>query len=270
MYSFMYHKPLELAQARACFDAAEDAAYLSGGHTLIPAMKSRLSAPSDLIDLGKIPVLHGISIVGPHLMIGAAETHAKVAASDVAARVIAALPLLAGSIGDVQVRYRGTLGGSVANNDPAADYPSAVLALDAIIETSDQKITADDYFDGLYTTTLEPGEILTQISFRIPIASGYAKMRNPASRYALAATFVARYEDGVRVAITGAGGDGVFRWTAAEKALSTTFDPSALNDLALDSDAMFSDMHASKDFRSHLAKICTQRAVANMGKLTLG
>lgn len=212
MYDFTYHAPDTLAEARAAFDAADDAAYLSGGHTLLPAMKSRLAEPSDLISLANLAELRGIERDGDRLIIGAAETHATVAASPLVRDTIPALASLVGSIGDVQVRHRGTIGGSVANNDPAADYPSAVLALDAEIITSERTIAAGDFFVGMYATDLEPGEILTRVSFRLPESAGYAKMRNPASRYALAATFVARLPDGIRAAITGAGNDGVFRW----------------------------------------------------------
>ncbi|MFY0691903.1 MAG: xanthine dehydrogenase family protein subunit M [Paracoccaceae bacterium] len=269
MYDFTYHRPASLAEARAAFDALDDAAYLSGGHTLLPAMKSRLADPSDLISLAGLSELKGIAREGDRLVIGAAETHADVAASPLVRETIPALAGLAGSIGDVQVRHRGTMGGSVANNDPAADYPSAVLALDAEIVTTDRTIAADAFFEGMYTTALEPGEILTSIAFRIPQSAGYAKMRNPASRYAMAATFVARHADGVRAAITGAGNDGVFRWSAAEDALNAAFEADALSGLTLDPADMNTDMHASASYRAHLCLLCTQRAVAGQGALTL-
>lgn len=270
MYPFSYHSPATLEKAQETFAAAEEAAYVSGGHTLLPSMKNRLFAPSDLVCLASLPELKGITRDGDWLAIGAAETHAEVAASDVVREAIPALAALAGSIGDAQVRHRGTLGGSVANNDPSADYPAAVLALDALVATTGREIAAGDYFRGLYTTALEPGEILTRIAFRVPQSAGYAKMRNPASRYALAAAFVARLDDSsVRVAITGAGGDGVFRWTEAEAALSERFETSALDGLALNSAEMSGDIHASQEFRAHLAAVATRRAVLNQGQLTL-
>lgn len=269
MYAFTYHKPASLDEARAQFGAAEDASYVSGGHTLIPTLKNRLANPSDLIDLSQVAELKGIALIEERLEIGAAEIHADVAASDIVREAIPALAGLAGSIGDTQVRHRGTMGGSVANNDPAADYPSAVLALDARITTTDRALPADEFFDGLYATVLEPGEILTRISFRVPQSAGYAKMRNPASRYALAAAFIARYPNEVRVAITGAGDDGVFRWAEAEAALQDRFQPEALDGLTLDPAAMLGDIHADAEFRAHLARICTVRAVGNQGRLTL-
>lgn len=232
-------------------------------------MKTRLAAPSDLVVIGTLPELRGIRRDGDRLEIGAAMTHAEVAADPLVRETIPALAALAGSIGDVQVRHRGTMGGSVANNDPAADYPAAVLALDAILVTSDREIAAGDWFQGLYATALEPGEVLTAIRFRIPAQAGYAKMRNPASRYALAAAFVARHASGDRIAITGAGADGVFRWTEAEAALARDFSSAALNGLALDPALMSGDIHAAPDFRAHLAAVCTRRATDHPGRLTL-
>jgi len=269
MYDFRFSRPSTLREATGIFDQAEDAAYVSGGHTLLPTMKNRLAAPSDLIALSDLSELHGITRDGDRLIIGAAETHATIAASPVVHKAIPALAELAGSIGDMQVRNRGTIGGSVANNDPAADYPSAVLALGATIATSMRAIPADDYFQGMFTTALEPGEIITHIAFPVPAGASYAKMRNSASRYALAASFVAQTAGGIRVAITGAGADGVFRWTEAEVALGASFDAEALSGLALEAEEMVGDMHASQPFRAHLAAVCTRRAVANPGKLTL-
>lgn len=269
MYAFTYHRPKTLAEAAEQFGAGEDAAYVSGGHTLIPAMKSRLSAPSDLVDLSRLADLKGIQRDGEQLVIGAGETHAAVAANAEVIDAIPALAALAGSIGDVQVRYRGTMGGSVANNDPAADYPAAVLALGATVRTTQREIAAEDFFDGLYTTVLEPGEIITSIAFPVPTEASYAKMRNPASRYALCAVFVARFDDAVRVAITGAGNDGVFRWTEAEEALSSDYSPKALEPLQLDPAELLGDIHAEPAFRARLAHVCTRRAVAAPGKLTL-
>ncbi|MCC1494548.1 xanthine dehydrogenase family protein subunit M [Cognatishimia sp. F0-27] len=269
MYGFSFHRPKSLAEAADVFARADDPTYVSGGHSLLPTMKSRLAAPSDLIALTHLPELQGITRDGDRVIIGAAQTHASVASAALVQDALPALAQLAGSIGDMQVRHRGTIGGSLANNDPAADYPSAVLALGATIVTSTREIHADDYFDGMFATALELGEIITAIAFPIPKSAGYAKMRNPASRYALAASFVAKTEDAVRVAITGAGSDGVFRWSAAEKALGASFDSAALAGLALSADDMLGDMHADASYRAHLAAICTQRAVDNQGRLTL-
>ena len=266
MHAATYHRPTTLSQAQALHLASADAAYLSGGHTLLPTMKLRLAAPDDLIDLRAIPDLHGIRQQGAHLIIGAATCHADVAASDIVRDAIPALAGLAGSIGDRQVRHVGTIGGSVANNDPAADYPAAVLGLGAEIRTDRRTIAADDYFAGLYTTTLEPGEIIQEIAFPTDRQAGYAKLRNPASRYALAAAMVSQGRDGgVRVAITGAGADGVFRWAQAEAALSTCFDVHSLSDLRPDPETLMSDMHASAAYRADLVAAMTRRAVAALG-----
>lgn len=269
MYPFSYHRARTLDEARAAFEAADDAAFLAGGHSLLPTMKNRLAAPDHLVHLTAIPELRGIARAGDRLVIGAAETHADVAASPVAREAIPALAQMAGSIGDPQVRHHGTMGGSVANDDPAADYPAAVLALGATIETTEREIPAEDFFAGMFTTALNEGEIIIRIAFPIPDSAGYAKMRNPASRYALAASFVARGPDGVRVAITGAGNDGVFRWSEAEAALAGQFDAAALQGLAIDPGEMMSDMHASAGFRAHLCAVCTAEAVSNPGRLTL-
>ncbi|MHA6323993.1 FAD binding domain-containing protein [Roseivivax sp. CAU 1753] len=269
MYAFTYHRATTLDDARAAFDGAEDATYLAGGHSLLPTMKNRLAAPDRLVHLSGIPDLRGIQRDGDRLIIGAAETHADVAASALVQETIPALARMAGSIGDPQVRHRGTLGGSVANNDPAADYPSAVLALRATVHTTARQIAADDFFQGMFTTALDAGEIITRIAFRVPDSAGYAKMRNPASRYALAASLVARYPDGVRVAITGAGNDGVFRWSEAEAALDGCFEEAALRALRIGTGTMMSDMHASAAFRAHLCAVTTARAVSHQGGLTL-
>jgi carbon-monoxide dehydrogenase medium subunit len=266
MYETKYHKPRTLAEAAAMFSSTDEPAYLSGGHTLIPAMKGRLAAPANLIDVRKIPELSGVTVEGGRLFIGAATTHATVSASNEIAAAIPALGGLAGSIADVQVRHVGTIGGSVANNDPAADYPSAVLALDALVHTDRRVIPGDEYFAGLYSTALEEGEILVRLEFKIPDIAGYAKFRNPASRYALAAAFVAKYRDGaVRVAITGAGNSGVFRWSEAEHALAARLDPQALFGLQLDPADMMGDMHASEAYRAHLVAVMTRRAVECLG-----
>jgi carbon-monoxide dehydrogenase medium subunit len=266
MYETTYHQPKTIAAAVKLFSEVDEPAYLSGGHTLIPAMKGRLAAPANLIDVRRIPELSGIAVNSDRIVIGAATTHATVAASPEIKALIPSLCGLAGSIGDVQVRHVGTMGGSVANNDPAADYPSAVLALDATIHTDRRSIAAADYFAGLYSTSLEPGELLVRIEFKVPRIAGYAKFRNPASRYALAAAFVAHHRDGnIHAAITGAGNGGVFRWTEAEEALQARLAPDAIKDLVPDADGMMGDMHASSDYRAHLVAVMTRRAVENLG-----
>lgn len=267
MYATTYHKPKTLAEAAELFEGSEDASFLSGGHTLIPTLKSRLAAPQHLIDVRAIPELgSGIEVTADKVIVGAATRHHLVASSREIKAAIPALAGLAGSIGDVQVRHMGTIGGSTANNDPAADYPSAVLSLDAIIHTDRREIPAEDYFQGLYTTALEPGEILVRVEFRIPEIAGYAKFRNPASRYAMAASFVSKHRDGhIRVAITGAGNEGVFRWAQAEERLTENLTPEALEGLAIDPSLMMGDMHAPADYRAHLVAVMTRRAVQNLG-----
>ena len=208
MYDFTYQRPHTVTEAANALKNAEDAKFLSGGQTLLPTMKQRLAMPSDLIDLTAIPELKGISVKDGKLLIGAAETHAGVAASAEIAKALPAIAALAGQIGDPHVRHRGTLGGSVANNDPNADYPAAVLALGATIHTSKRKISADDFFVGMFETALEPDEIITAIEFPLPRQAGYAKFAHPASRYALGGVFVARFDSGVRMAVTGAGPGG--------------------------------------------------------------
>ncbi|PDT46559.1 carbon monoxide dehydrogenase [Sinorhizobium fredii] len=266
MYATTYHKPRTLVEAVALYESSDEPTYLSGGHTLIPTLKNRLAAPQHLIDLRAIPELSGIAVTSDTVVIGAATKHAAVAASKEVKAAIPALAGLAGSIGDVQVRHMGTIGGSTANNDPAADYPSAVLSLDAILHTDRREIPADEYFQGLYTTALEPGEILVRLEFRIPDIAGYAKFRNPASRYAMAAAFVSKHRDGhVRVAITGAGNEGVFRWTEAEERLTESLTAEALDGLAIDPSRMMGDMHAPADYRAHLVTVMARRAVQNLG-----
>ncbi len=266
MYEITYHKPKTIAEAVALYESSDEPSYVSGGHTLIPALKNRLAAPQHLIDLRGIPELSGIEVTSEEVIIGSATRHAVVAKSSEVKAAIPALSGLAASIGDVQVRHMGTIGGSTANNDPAADYPSAVLSLNAVIHTDRRKISADDYFQALYTTALEPGEILIRVEFKIPTIAGYAKFRNPASRYALAAAFVSKHRDGhVRVAITGAGNEGVFRWPEAEERLTESWTAGALDGLTIDPSRLMSDMHAPADYRAHLVAVMTRRAVQNPG-----
>lgn len=260
MYAFDYVRPGSVADAKAAL-AAEEAQPVSGGQTLIPTLKSRLAAPSVLVDLTAIADLVGIQAGDDAVTIGGATTHAAVANSaDVAAK-IPALAHLAAHIGDPQVRNRGTIGGSVANNDPAACYPAAVLGLGATVMTSGGDIAADDWFQGMFATALGEGEIVTGVRFPVPQAAAYEKFVQPASRFALTAAFVARFTDGVRVAITGASQEGAFRWAEAEAALSANFAPEALDKLTLGADGMIGDIHGSPEYRAHLAKVMTQRAV---------
>jgi carbon-monoxide dehydrogenase medium subunit len=270
MYQTTYHRPRSLSEAASLFSKTGDAAYLSGGHTLLPTMKMRLAAPANLIDLRRIPELKGIQASADVVTIGAATTHAEVGASADVKRAIATLAALAGSIGDPAVRHAGTIGGSIANNDPAADYPAAVLALAGTVHTNKRQIATDDYFTGLFSTALEEGEIVTKVAFKVPASSGYAKFRNPASRYPMAAAFVAKHKDGsVRVAVTGAGNDGVFRWTAAEKALAGNFSVDALKGLSVDQSGMMGDIHGSAEYRGHLVGVMARRAIQNLGGLTM-
>lgn len=265
MRDFAYHRATSLDDATQAFAASGDAAYIAGGHTLLPAMKSRLRMPDTLVDLGGIAGLSGVTRDGSggddRLWIGALTTHATVADDATVAAAIPGLAALARLIGDPQVRARGTIGGVVANNDPAADYPAALLALDALIETSSGSHHADDFFQGMFTTALGDGEIVTRIGFRVPQASAYAKLRNPASRYAIVGVYVARYADGVRVGVTGAG-PGAFRWTEAEAALSANFTAEAIKGLALDAGDLNTDIHASAEYRAHLAAVKLAQAVA--------
>lgn len=261
MYAFDFHRPTSLRQAAALLAKAEDAKILAGGHTLLPTMKQRLASPASLVDLAKCDELKGIERKGRSVVIGAMTTHAEVAASDVVREAIPGLAELAELIGDPAVRHRGTIGGSLANNDPAADYPAAALALGATIVTNRRKIEADDYFKGMFETALEEGEIITRVSFPVPAKAAYSKFRNPASRYALAGVFVAKRGSEVRVAVTGAGSDGVFRWGAAEEALKTRFTAKSLDGLSADAGKMNSDIHAGADYRAHLVGVMARRAV---------
>lgn len=257
MYNFEFVKPSSVADAVAAL-GAEDAQALGGGQTLIPTMKQRLASPSKLVSLGGIADMQGVSVSGGSVTIGGATTHADVEAAD----AFAGLTGLAGGIGDPAVRNRGTIGGSLANNDPAACYPSIALATGATITTNKREIAADDYFQGMFTTALEEGEIITSVSMPIPEASNYQKFEQPASRFALVGVFVAKYADGVRVAVTGASENGVFRWTEAEAALSANFSADALADLSVDAADMIADLHGSKAYRANLVKVLTGRAVA--------
>lgn len=258
MYAFAYERPTAMADALAKIAAGGQA--LAGGQTLIASLKQRLAQPESLIDLAGVAELSGIRKEGDTLVIGAMTRHETVADSAEVQATIPALAALAGGIGDRQVRAMGTMGGSVANNDPAACYPSAVLALGATVQTNQRKITADDYFQGMYTTALEPGELITAIHFPVPQKAAYAKFRQPASRFALVGVFVAQTAAGVRVAITGAG-NGVFRHAGLEAALSKSFTPEAVEGVVIDPNELNGDLHASAAFRAQLIKVQTQKAV---------
>jgi carbon-monoxide dehydrogenase medium subunit len=260
MHDFAFERPETLAGAAAAFAASGDGAFLAGGHTLLPAMKARLRAPETLIDLSRIPGLSGIAQEGDRVWIGAMTTHAAIAEDAGLAAAIPGLSRMALLVGDPQVRNKGTIGGVIANNDPAADYPAACLALDAVIETDRGSHDAADYFQGMFATALSDGEIITRIGFRVPLASAYAKFRHPASRYAVAAVYVARLADGIRVAVTGAG-PGVFRWTEAEDALASRFDVAVVAGLVLDDSDLSTDIHASAEYRAHLAGVMLAQAV---------
>jgi len=266
MYETRYHRPATLAEAEALFAEGDDPRYLAGGQTLIATMKQRLAAPSDVIDIAHIAELSGIAAESDTVRIGGATTHVAVATSDAIARAIPALAALAGSIGDPAVRQRGTIGGSLANNDPAADYPAATLGLAATIHTTRRAIAADAFFTGLFATALDDGEIVTRVDFPVPAKAAYEKFLNPASRYAMAGAFVAVMKDGsIRVAVTGAGSDGVFRAEAIEQALAKSWDPAAVEAVAIDPADMLSDIHGSAEYRAHLVKVMARRAVAGAG-----
>jgi aerobic carbon-monoxide dehydrogenase medium subunit len=264
MYAFEYNRPTTLSSAVAAL-AKSDAKALAGGMTLLPTMKQRLASPSAIIDLRDVSELAGLAREGEALVIGAMTRHREVAHSAVVQAAIPALAKLAGGIGDPHVRNRGTIGGSLANNDPSADYPAAALALAATIVTSKRRIAADDFFTGLFETALEPGEIINKVSFPVPQKASYMKFANPASRYAIVGVFVAKTAGGVRVAVTGAGANGVFRVSALEAALNANFSPSALEAAAVSKDGLNSDIHADAEYRAHLIGVMARRAVAAAG-----
>ncbi len=259
MHDFEFVKPSSVAEAVKALSAA-GAQALSGGQTLTPTMKARLATPAVLVSLTGIAGIKGVAMVDGGLQVGAATPHAVVARE--AKGHYPALAALAGGIGDPAVRNRGTVGGSVANNDPAACYPSAVLGSGATVVTDRRRIAADDFFQGLFTTALEDGEIITAVIFPIPQKAAYIKFDQPASRFALTGVFVAKYAGGVRVAVTGAGNDGVFRWTDAERALSADFSASAIAGLKVDAGSMLSDLHGTAAYRANLVKVLTGRAVS--------
>ena len=259
MYAFDYHKPTSLAAAAELMTNADDGVYLAGGMTLIPTLKQRLAAPSDVIDLAGVHGLSGVVRNGDTVSVGALTRHADVANSD----AIPALATLAGNIGDAHVRNRGTIGGSIANADPAADYPAAIVALDATVRTNQRTIAGGDFFTGLFETALEEGEIVEAVDFRVPNSAAYEKFPNPASRYAVVGVMVARCDDAVCVGVTGAGAC-AFRASALEEALSADFSPNAIDGVTLDDADFNTDLHASAEYRAHLVGVLTKRAVARL------
>lgn len=261
MYDFKYHRPGTVRQAANLLVKNEDAKLIAGGHTLVPVMKQRLANPPHLVDLSHIEGLNSIEMKGRNLVIGATATHAEVANSAVVGEAIPALAELAGLIGDPAVRHKGTIGGSLANNDPTADYPAAVTALGATIVTNKRRLKPEEFFQGLFTTALEPDEIITRVMFPLPKKAAYQKFRNQASRYALVGVFVARRPSDVRVAVTGAGGDGVFRATEFEEALKKRFSAKSLEGLTVSADGLNSDIHGSAEYRAHLIGVLARRAV---------
>ena len=266
MYETNYHRPASVDDAVALFKKGSDSKYLAGGHTLLPVMKQRLAQPSDVIDIAKIPGMNGVSVSGDALVIKAATTYYDIMTSKDAAKAIPAIVHLTSVLGDPAVRYRGTIGGSIANNDPAADYPAAILALDATVKTNKRSIKAGDFFKGLFSTALEDGEIITAVSFPIPAKAGYAKFPHPASRFALTGVFVARTQGGdVRVAATGASQSGVMRVPAIEAALKANWSAGALDAVKISADGLMSDIHGSSDYRANLIKVMAQRAVTAAG-----
>jgi len=264
MYEFIYHRPSTIDEAKQLLAGNPEASLIAGGMTLLPTMKLRLARPSDVVDLSGIDDLGDISEAEDAIEIGAMTCHADVAASDVVQAAIPALAELAECIGDAQVRNRGTIGGSVANSDPAADYPAAVLALNATIKTDQREIAADDYFKGMFETALNEGEIITSLSFPKPAKAAYQKFPNPASRYAVTGVMVAETGGEIRVAVTGAG-PCAFRVSAMEEALSDSFVAGVIEDITVDAADFNSDLHASAEYRAHLVGVMATRAVKTLG-----
>jgi len=264
MENFEFHGPSTLDEAQAAMRAAEDGKFMAGGQSLLPVMKLELAAPSDVISLSAIEALGGIEADGAAVTVGAAVTHAEVQDSDAVRQAIPALADLAGRIGDPQVRNRGTIGGSVAHADPAADYPAALVGLGATVVTDRREISAEDFFQGMFDTPLEDDEIITAVRFPVPDKAAYAKFANPASGYAIAGVMVVTGDAGVRVAVTGAGSC-VFRVTAMEEALAGDFSASALEGIAVDSADLISDPDASGEYRAHLVGVMARRAVDACG-----
>src|ERR1700736_5053219 len=266
MYETTYHRPSSVDEAVALFGKGSESKYLAGGHTLIPVMKQRLAAPSDVIDLAKIKDMVGIELSADALTIKAATTYFDIMQSTEVKKSIPAISYLTSVLGDPAVRYRGTIGGSIANNDPAADFPAALLALGATVKTNKRSISADDFFQGLFATALEDGEIITEVAFPIPAKAGYAKFPHPASRFALTGVFVAKTKAGdVRVAATGASQNGVMRVPSIEAALKANWSAAALDNVKISADGLLADIHGSAAYRANLIKVMAQRAVTEAG-----
>ena len=264
MHNFEYHRPASVGDAAGLLAGKGEAKIVAGGMTLIPTLKQRLAQPSDLIDLGGIAELKGVKVEGGGITIGAMTPHADVAGSADVRKTIPALAQLAGGIGDPLVRNRGTIGGSIANSDPAADYPAAVLGLGATIRTNKREIKADDFFKGMFETALQDGEIITAIHFPKPEKAGYSKFPNPASRYAIVGVFVAKTAGGVRVGVTGAG-PCAYRSKELESALSASFTPDAAKAVKVSAEGLNTDLHATAAYRAHLVPVMASRAVAAAG-----
>ena len=262
MYEFKFHRPTTVRQAAGLLARQEEAKLLAGGHTMIPTMKLRLAGPKHIVDMSKIEGISGIELKGRSLSIGALARHVDVATSKDVQENIPALAELASLIGDPAVRHRGTIGGSIANNDPNADYPAGVLGLGATVITNKRRILADDFFKGLFETALEPDEIIVRVQFPRPNKAAYIKFPNPASRFALVGVFVSKRGSDVRVAVTGAGSSGVFRVTSFEEALKKRFGAKSLDGLTVPADRMSSDIHGSAEYRAHLVGVLARRAVA--------
>jgi carbon-monoxide dehydrogenase medium subunit len=263
MYDFGYQRASSVDEAARLLAADPEAKLIAGGQTLIPVLKQRLNRPSKVIDLAGARIA-GIRVDGTTVTIGAMTPHGAVAASQEVRRVIPSLADLASTIGDEQVRHRGTIGGSLANNDPAADYPAVVLALNATVRTQRRAIKADEFFLGMFTTALEPDEIITEVEFPAPEKAAYEKFRNPASRYAMVGVFVAKTREGVRVAVTGAGQNGVFRHTAMEQALASNLSPDTIANVTTPASEMNADIHGSAEYRAHLVGVIAKRALAKL------
>jgi len=262
MYAFTFNRPQTVRQAANLLAKDEEAKILAGGHSLLPTMKLRLAKPSQLVDLSKIEGLSAIEVSGRSLTIGAMTTHNDVNTSPVVQQAIPILAKVAGMIGDPAVRHRGTIGGSLAHNDPNADYPAVALGLGATIITNKRRIKADDYFTGMFSTALEPGEIIVKVSFPVPKKAAYQKFRNQASRFALVGVFVSKRGSENRVAVTGAGVNGVFRVKSFEEALKKRFAPKSLEGMSIPADGMNADIHGSAEYRAHLVGVLARRAVA--------
>jgi len=265
MYAFTYHRASGLRQATNMLEKFEEPKLLAGGQTLLPTMKLRLASPKNIVDLGAIEGLADIELRGRSLVVGAMTRHADVASSPVVQENLPALAALAGMIGDPAVRHRGTIGGSLANNDPNADYPAAALGLGVTIVTTKRRIEADDFFKGMFETAIEPSEIITKVIFPLPKKAAYEKFRNPASRFALVGVFVSKRSSEIRVAVTGAGQQGVFRVSSFEEALKKRFSPKSLEGMTIPADGMNSDIHGSAEYRAHLVGVLARRAVAKAG-----